>query len=98
MGLGEELSAYTATWLAAHFAYGTAWGVIYALLRPLLSRSPVAAGILFGGALWTLSYLGLMPALGLYPRPKEDHPSRVVTMIAAHAVYGVATSEIERRV
>ena len=35
-----------------------------------------------------------MPALGLYPWPKEDRPSRVAVMIAAHFVYGGVTSAV----
>lgn len=99
VGVRERFSlpAFTASWLAAHFAYGMGWGAGYALLRPLLPRSTAIAGLLYGGGLWALSYLGLMPALGLYPRPKEDYPSRVATMIAAHALYGVTTSETQRR-
>src|SRR6185312_8597161 len=41
---------FSAAWLAAHLGYGAACGALYALVRPLLPRSDVAAGLLFGGA------------------------------------------------
>ena len=89
--------AFRASWLAAHFGYGAACGGGYALLRPGLPASPPAAGLAYGGAVWALSYLGLLPALGLYPRPEEDSRSRLAVMIAAHAVFGVTVAEAERR-
>ena len=89
--------AFQAAWLAAHLGYGAACGVVYTLLRPLLPGAPVAAGLVYGGAVWGVSYLGLMPALALYPWPKEDSGSRVGVMIAAHAVFGTTIAEAERR-
>jgi putative membrane protein len=97
---GEEPSrqnpAFQAAWLAAHLGYGAACGALYALVRPLLPRSDVAAGLLFGGAVWGVSYLGLLPALELFPPAQDDSPRRQAMMIAAHAVYGVALADLER--
>jgi putative membrane protein len=90
-----ESPAFTAAWLAAHFGYGAACGAIYAAARPHLPRSDLAAGLVFGGAVWAVSYLGLLPALELFPRATEDSPSRQAVMIAAHAVYGVSLASIE---
>jgi uncharacterized membrane protein YagU involved in acid resistance len=81
-------ATFSATWLAAHVAYGTASGVAYGLLQGVMPRSRVSAGLAYGAALWGFSYLGLMPALGLYPFPKDDDNSRIAVMIAAHGVYG----------
>jgi hypothetical protein len=87
--------AFTVSWIAAHFGYGAACGAAYALVKPVLPSSPPIAGLLFGGAVWGVSYLGIMPALGLYPWPKDDSKSRVAVMIAAHAVFGVVTAQNE---
>jgi hypothetical protein len=97
-GVREEIRgpAFTASWLFAHFGYGAAWGAAYALLRPLLPGPPVASGLLFGGALWALGYLGVMPAMGLYPPPERDDPARAVALVAAHAVYGLTTAGAAR--
>lgn len=97
---GEEPSrqnpAFQAAWLAAHLGYGAACGALYALIRPLLPRSDVATGLLFGGAVWTVSYLGVLPALELFPPAQDDSPRRQAVMIAAHAVYGISLASIER--
>jgi hypothetical protein len=34
--------------------------------------------------------------MGLYPWPKDDSKSRMAVMIAAHAVFGVATAQFEQ--
>jgi hypothetical protein len=82
--------------LAAHFGYGAACGLVFALARPLLPRNKVIAGLMFGEAIWGISYLGYLPALGLYPPPDEDTASRAGTMVAAHAAFGLTLSEAER--
>ena len=99
--IGEDLDPHSAefqaAWLAAHLGYGAACGMLYALARPLLPRSEIAAGLLFGGAVWSVSYLSLMPGLGLFPPAKADSRQRQAVMIAAHAVYGTSLARIECR-
>ena len=97
-GVRDDLPepAFTASWVAAHAAFGAAAGAGYAVVRPLLPASALAAGLLWGGAVWAVSYLGLMPALGLYPPPGRDAPGRVGVMVAAHGVYGVTVASAER--
>ncbi len=78
-------------------AYGAVSGVVFRSVRRWLPDSSVLAGVLFGGAVWAVSYVGVMPSLGLYPWPREDRPSRVAVMIGAHLVYGgVAAAPDER--
>lgn len=75
---------------ASHFAYGSAAGAIYAPIAKAMSAPPLAGGILFGLLVWTSSYLGLLPALGLLS-PATRHPAkRNVLMIVAHVVWGAA--------
>ncbi len=92
---GPQLRA--AAWIA-HFGYGALGGVGYALLRRRLPQAPRWAGLLYGALLWSVSYLGLMPALGLYPWPDEDATPRLGVMIAAHGVYGLALATIDHHV
>lgn len=91
LGIRHELSTmeFASSWMLAHAGYGSANGAIFALVRGLLPRSPVLAGLIFGGGLWTFGYLGLTPALDLYPPPDRDAPEHQATIIAGHAVYGV---------
>ena len=92
---GAGAGAPRPVWLAAHTAYGAICGSAYGLIRPALPASPVAAGLAHGGAVWALSYLGLMPALGLYPWPDDDSRPRAAVMIIAHAVFGIVTAAVD---
>ena len=87
--------AFQASWLTAHVGYGATCGALYALTRPLLPRSDINAGLLFGGAVWGVSYVSIMPALNLYPSAKDDSHRRQAVMIAAHAVFGAALARID---
>jgi hypothetical protein len=84
----------TATWVSAHLAYGAACGALFAALRSRLPGMSPSAGLLFGGAVWGISYGPLMPALDLYPSVSEDRSTRTAVMIAAHAVFGTATAAL----
>jgi uncharacterized membrane protein YagU involved in acid resistance len=80
----DEARRQSAT-LAAHFGYGAATGMLYALLRP---RGSVLPGAAYGLLVWTVSYFGIMPGLRIL-RPADDHPlRRNWLMIAAHLVWG----------
>ena len=52
--------------------------------------SDVGKGIAFGLGVWTASYLGLLPALGIL-KPATQHPlRRNLLMIGAHVVWGAS--------
>lgn len=88
---------FHASWIAAHLGYGAGTGAVYALLDPFLPVGTTGRGLAFGAAVWAVSYLGVMPGLGLYPWPRDDSQSRMAVMILAHAVYGLAIAETVRR-
>jgi uncharacterized membrane protein YagU involved in acid resistance len=92
----EESTEFELGWIAAHFGYGAGCGAVYSLVWALIPGSIVAKGLIFGELVWSVSYLGYIPAMGLYPWPKDDSKSRMAVMIAAHAVFGVATAHLER--
>ena len=77
--------------LASHFAYGSAAGALYNATMNTLDLQPNAAnGIAYGLGVWSASYLGLLPALGLLA-PATEHPARRnALMIAAHVVWGAS--------
>lgn len=92
-GVADQLdqSEHTALTLVNHFAYGAGCGALYAPLAPRLPLSPTLGGIVWGLGVWTVSYLGLLPALGIL-RPATEHPAnRNALMIAAHVVWGATT-------
>jgi uncharacterized membrane protein YagU involved in acid resistance len=87
--LGED-EQYHLTVLA-HFGYGAATGAIYNSALKAMDMEPNAGnGIAYGLGVWTLSYLGLLPAAGLLS-PATEHPARRnALMIAAHVVWGAS--------
>ena len=75
--------------IAAHHLYGAATGALVAAAMP---RAGPAAGAAAGVAVWTGSYLGWIPTVGLL-RPATAHPARRNRMmLAAHLVWGAATA------
>lgn len=95
VGLNKHLDTKAerqAAVFTAHFSYGTAVGAIYGVLGPQVPLPAPVKGSLYGLAVWSISYLGLMPALGLL-KPATEHPARRnALMIAAHLVWGTATA------
>jgi uncharacterized membrane protein YagU involved in acid resistance len=92
VGVDDDLSEPEKQTLtaAAHFGYGAAAGAVYGLIRPALPLPSVAAGIAYGLAVWAGSYMGLLPALRLYPHAADESAERDALMIAAHVVWGAA--------
>ena len=74
--------------MAAHFGYGTAVGALFGLFAPRRPAEAAAAGAGFGLLVWTVSYLGLMPALDLHRPATREPAGRNALMIAAHLVWG----------
>jgi uncharacterized membrane protein YagU involved in acid resistance len=74
--------------LLSHFSYGASAGMVYAALAQKYTLVPLPGGITFGLGLWTISYLGLLPAMGIL-RPATEHPPRRnALMVTAHVVWG----------
>ena len=93
--LGEaEHQALTA---AAHFGYGAAMGALYAPAADKIPLPGAMRGAGFGVVVWTGSYLGLLPALGLL-NPATEHPARRNgLMIAAHLIWGAMLGVLVER-
>jgi hypothetical protein len=98
IGVQDRLStpAFEADWIAKHFAYGSAAGIAYALIRKRLNiTEPLPAGPLFGVALCALGYAGWLPAVGLYPPPSAQPKRRIGMLVLSHIVYGTVTAAVE---
>jgi uncharacterized membrane protein YagU involved in acid resistance len=92
----EEPERANAT-LVSHFAYGAACGALYAPLASRLRPPGAGAGVAHGLAVWTVSYLGLLPALRIL-EPATRHPAeRNLLMIAAHVVWGATAGALVER-
>lgn len=89
----EELGAT----LAAHFGFGTAAGALYVPVASELPLPSLVKGSLFGLVVWSVSYLGLLPAAGLLT-PATRHPARRnALMIAANVLWGGVTAVLAER-
>ena len=76
-------------WIS-HFAFGAGAGAAYALLRNVV-RTPGPAwfhGAGYALAIWLVSYMGWIPALGLMPKVDRDEPGRQPAMMLSHFVFG----------
>jgi hypothetical protein len=94
-----QRSTVNAMSAGAHLAFGAGSGVAFALLqRQLRSRyASGAQGMAFALLIWLVSYKGWVPALRIMPSAEQDRPGRVMTMIAAHLVYGATLGDLTAR-
>ena len=76
-----------------HWAYGTGWGGAYGLIGGSIGDGdgPLRRGILLGTAVWTASYLQLVP-MGLYQPPWKYPPKQLAMDLSYHIVYGAGTA------
>jgi putative membrane protein len=82
--------------LTGHFGYGALCGAVYAAIRAVFPRG-VVPGTVFGLMVWTVSYLGLLPATGLFPPATEKPARQNALMIAAHIIWGASLGILLRR-
>lgn len=81
------------TWLL-HFLFGAATGAMYGILDDKIPGDEDVKGLLAGTAVWSGSYLGWIPLLGILP-PATKHPWRMnVLMIVAHFIWGLTLGRI----
>ena len=72
-----------------HFGFGASTGALYGLLcSPRSVGHAVTSGCIYGLGVWSCSYLGWLPAVGLYRSAANDTPERNTLMIRAHLVWG----------
>jgi hypothetical protein len=54
--------------------------------------------VTYGLAVWSASYLGWLPAVGLYRSALDDSPRRNLLMLSAHVVWGACLGALTERV
>ena len=79
-----------------HTGFGAGAGAAYNLASPVV-RPSVRTGVLYGIAIWFVSYKGWLPALDIMPPPEKDEQGRAVTMFVAHIVYGATLGSLCKR-
>jgi uncharacterized membrane protein YagU involved in acid resistance len=77
--------------LLSHFAYSISCAVVYTWgARKVKNKSPLVKGACFGLGVWSLSYLGWIPALSSRASAPKSSPSKNLQMILAHLVWGTS--------
>ncbi|MEX0750042.1 MAG: DUF1440 domain-containing protein [Dehalococcoidia bacterium] len=91
-GLAESMDEreVRAVTTANHFAYGAATGSLYGVLADRVAVPRVVSGLLFALSVWTISYMGWLPALRIMPPATQQPADRNAVMIAAHVVWGIS--------
>ena len=83
--------------MAAHIGYAVAAGAVYGTTAAGLKLPPALRGAGYGLALWAASYLGWLPATGLY-RPATREPlARNALIIAAHLLWGATLGLVDQQ-
>ncbi|HEV2058076.1 MAG TPA: DUF1440 domain-containing protein [Solirubrobacteraceae bacterium] len=80
---------------ATHWGYGTGWGAIYGLTQSSAQAAPLRHGLLFGTAVWAMSYVQLVP-MGLYEPPWKYAPKEIAMEVGYHLAYGVGVASAFR--
>ncbi len=84
----DEARLTAATW-AAHFGFGAAGGGVYGLFAAKIPLPATLKGAIWGLVVWSVSYLGWIPAAQILPPATKHSTRRNFLMIAAHLVWGV---------
>lgn len=75
------------TWLS-HFGYGGGTGSLYPFTVGKLPLPPILSGMIFGLAVWLVSYLGWLPAADILPPATRQPKDRNILMILSHLAWG----------
>jgi uncharacterized membrane protein YagU involved in acid resistance len=84
---GDQQDALAAV---LHFGFGATAGAAFGVIAPKSLVVRVPAGMAYGAAIWGVSYMGWVPALGIMPPADRDRRDRQAVMLAAHLIYGTA--------
>lgn len=97
----KKNDAMTPATYISHFGYGTTVGAIYGAIAPHVGAQPAVKGIAYGMMVWTVSYLGLLPATGLHRPATREPAERNLLMIVAHIIWGatlgVLTDQLSKK-
>lgn len=83
--------------LLSHMMFGAACGVVYSLIAPHIKTNNLVKGAGFAMGVWGVSYLGVLPALNLEPKAKNQTPQQNLMMVATHLIYGASLGYAEEK-
>lgn len=76
---------------AMHWSYGIGWGIIFGLAVAGRTAPAARRGAIFGAAVWTSSYLQLVP-MGIYEPPWKYKPQELALDFSYHLAFGLTTA------
>lgn len=74
-----------------HWGYGTGWGAVYGLTHRAVHAPTWRDGLLFGTAVWAMSYVQLVP-MGIYDLPWKYAPKDIAIELGYHLAYGTGVA------
>lgn len=82
--------------MGSHFGFGAGSGVVFAILRRRVgpAHTSMSIGVSYGLAVYAVSYAGILPALGILPRPARDDHARQAAVIGAHVAFGAVLGRL----
>jgi len=80
---------------ATHWGYGMGWGAVYGIMQGSAQAAPLRHGLLFGTAVWAMSYVQLVP-MGFYELPWKYAPKDIAMEVGYHLAYGVGVASTLR--
>jgi hypothetical protein len=78
-----------------HWATGTQWGAVYALVTAATGKTGPRYGLVLGPAAWSASYV-ILPLAKVYKPIWEYDANTLAKDLSAHLVYGMATATVFR--
>ncbi len=78
-----------------HWGYGAGWGAVYGIAQGSAGAASLRHGLLFGTAVWAMSYVQLVP-MGLYELPWKYAPEEIATEVGYHLAYGLGVASAFR--
>ncbi len=77
-----------------HWAYGSSWGAVYALIEESVGR-PLVSGVALTSAVMAADYT-MLPAMKIYKPPWEYEAGTLTKDLANHLVHGLAIAAAYR--
>lgn len=83
---------FEALTMLVHHGYGTSMGAVYGIVESHCRPAPpIVSGMSFGFVVWTLSYLGWLPAMGMDASATREPLQRNALTIVSHLIWGGTT-------
>jgi hypothetical protein len=80
-----------------HFAFGAGAGAAFGVVARRVPVPSVPLGMAYGTAIWGISYMGWVPALGMMRRADRDRRGRQAVVLAGHLVFGATLGLLAAR-